>query len=903
MKNLYVSGVLSFLMVYTTHSLQAQCTYDASNPLIISTNTSWNGTQQINSDVEINSGATLTVYGTVEMLQQGKVLIKAGGKLIINGGHITKNAACSSSWKGVEMEGNSSLGQTQTNQPYLEIRNSGKISHACRGVLNTTYSSSGGFNWQQTGGIISAEDAIFENNTRDLTFLTYHSMNGSGEPDYAASFTNCDFLRDDNYTSSSALLSHVALLDVAGVSFAGCEFINDHSPDPTEDRTAIGATNAVFYVTASPQRNSRFEKYDRGIFASGGGRADKEIEISQTDFFANEIGAHLIACSNVKIVYNSFAITRGLLWEPGTGIVGPRHYGVFLDNTYDFSIAGNYFNNISPTQHLIGQTAIGVNEGDGFTNRIYKNSIDQLSGGLELLNHNRNASATDGLLVQCNDFDLFPDVDVDVIVRPSNLTNAGATAEMGIAKHQGPFNTNQNDYSKMANNLFNLDNNKQWFTSLSCNESFYYYSSQEPRCLPASVSDSNIARLLNYHPQVVNFNYATLCPDPPLSIEPGDQATTQGGLMGEDQDWGDEWELLVQLVDNGSTPALEAQILASHQPDYQDLYLDLMEMSPYVSVDNLLNLLSLGDFPELAIRNILVANPHGARDPEVMEAVYEHVPAFAASTIADIESGSHTVTSYDVQTGKIAGHNYERHALADLLMASYGEEEDALDRLAQLLEDRPEVVYHYELVDMELQAGRLQEAQDHLDAMANTALWEGSTGDRHQAMLEYYAVVTGCLEDNRPLTQLNSEEIEDLQAMATYNGNEFGLVRNKAISLLWLNEMEAVYHLPEAAEDPQGKRAWTDRPRPAEPLARVEAYPNPATDYLIVRWDWLQLGLTGALEVELYDMKGGLMLTRRVEDYARNTLLLRLQDQRPGSCILRLKSAGKVLYSEGLLIH
>ena len=107
MKNIHSflgAGLLAFGLCSSSYA--QNCSYDPNNPLVISSNTVWNGTQQFNTDIEINSGATLTVYGTVEMLTDGKIIVKPGGKLSINGGHITRNAACGPSWKGIEVKGN-----------------------------------------------------------------------------------------------------------------------------------------------------------------------------------------------------------------------------------------------------------------------------------------------------------------------------------------------------------------------------------------------------------------------------------------------------------------------------------------------------------------------------------------------------------------------------------------------------------------------------------------------------------------------------------------------------------------------------------------------------------------------------------------------------------------------------
>ncbi|MEQ9262670.1 MAG: T9SS type A sorting domain-containing protein [Owenweeksia sp.] len=900
MKKLYVLAVASLLMVGATHPLNAQsCSYDPDNPVVINANTTWNGTQQINSNVEIRNGATLTLYGTVEMLTQGRVIIKPGCKLIINGGHITKNAACVQSWKGIEVVGNASLPQSPMgNQGYLEIKNGGKLSYACNAITNTSHGS-GGYNWQTTGGRISAKNAVFENNSRDVVLLTYHSGSGSAEKDYLAAFTDCDFSRNNSYTGSPAR-SHIALLDVVGVYFGGCIFKNTRTPNSTEDRTALGATNASFYVWASSQRNSRFEGYFRGIMAMGGGRADKEISIRQSDFYANQVGIQISGASNVKAQYNSFSMLDGAHYT-GSGYT-PGSYGIYLDGTHDYLLSDNYFDDI--TGQPFGQIGIVALDGFGHTNRIFKNTFRNISSGIAAYNHNRNSGGADGLLIRCNDFDI---AGMDVQVRVNYLNNTPINSmQTGMAANQGKWNATIPDLKDLANNLFTPGGQKNWLNKADCWASTYTYSKNEPLCEPERILQDPQGVYNQITLNGINtsfFDYNQNCPSPPLAIDPGDQTTTLAGIQGEDQGWSDESDLLGLLVDNGNTNQLQAQILAAGQPEYQNLYLDLMDMSPYVSVDNLLNLLSIADFPELAVRNILVANPHGARAPEVMEAVYNHQPAFATTTIADIEQGSYTLTSYDVQTGKIASHNYKRHELADLLMASYAEGENAISDISGFLEDRDELLYHYQLVDMELQAGLLSEAQNHLAAIPATAVMQGMESDLHQSMMEYYDVVTACLEDARLITQLNTEEISTLQDMASYDLEQYSLSRNKAIALLRLNGIEAEYRILPPPDNVPGKRTYPDVVRPARPAVNVQAYPNPATDHLIVQWDWLQLGLKAALEIELYDMKGALVLSRSLEDFARNTAVLRLHDQKPASYILRLKSADKVLYSEIIKIE
>ena len=119
-------------------------------------------------------------------------------------------------------------------------------------------------------------------------------------------------------------------------------------------------------------------------------------------------------------------------------------------------------------------------------------------------------------------------------------------------------------------------------------------------------------------------------------------------------------------------------------------------------------------------------------------------------------------------------------------------------------------------------------------------------------------------------------------------------------SLTWLLHCLG---MPDYPAEPQGKRTFSQPNRPAHPLARVQVYPNPATDHLIIQWDWLQLGLSEALLIELYTMDGHLLQSQRVEDFARNTSVVRLHDHLAGSYILRLRSGEDVVYSETLLLQ
>lgn len=89
------------------------------------------------------------------------------------------------------------------------------------------------------------------------------------------------------------------------------------------------------------------------------------------------------------------------------------------------------------------------------------------------------------------------------------------------------------------------------------------------------------------------------------------------------------------------------------------MYIDLIAISPYVDEGQLIDLTYNAGFPELALRNVLVANPHAGRNPEVMQALEERQPPVSQQTITDVENGSQTITAKDIIEADMANLNLQ----------------------------------------------------------------------------------------------------------------------------------------------------------------------------------------------------------------------------------------------------
>ena len=122
----------------------------------INTDTLWTSPVFLPIAVVVDSLATLTITDTVYCSPVSRIIVRPGGKLIVNGGTLT-SACAGEMWQGVYVEGHRDQPQTAANQGTVQLLNGAVIENAFRGI----YTGAPGDNWATTGGIITADSAVF----------------------------------------------------------------------------------------------------------------------------------------------------------------------------------------------------------------------------------------------------------------------------------------------------------------------------------------------------------------------------------------------------------------------------------------------------------------------------------------------------------------------------------------------------------------------------------------------------------------------------------------------------------------------------------------------------------------------------------------------------------------------
>ncbi len=844
-------------------------------PLEITSNEEWDFSMKLYRDLVVKSGATLTVKCFVRFVKEARVIVEPGGELILDGGHLTKSEF-EDWWGGVYVSGNSSQAQIPSQQGKISILNQGQISYARDGITNIGIEENGGWILGTTGGIIEANNAIFKNNRRDIQLLGYTPPFSKNEK-YNATFTDCQFVRDNDYTIESMLQS-ITLNSVAGVSIVGCTFDNQNTGDLAYHGGAIRAVSATFRVHEnSSSVGCTFNGYADAIRCEGNFSIAFPTTIVGATFTNNIHSIYLGSTENPKVAHNSVSTRADHNYVPPANTpFQSGAYGIYLENTGLFSLHDNTLSNPDGTAFL--SAGIVIKDNGGTAAQVYHNTIDNYTYGIQAIGNNNDGFNADvGLNFSCNDLGSNNANGTDIIVG----------SQGGVAGSQGTA-------LKLPNNRFSPGSNIRHFDNFSGNVK-YGYGTGDPRVIP--VNYTGVTTI----PSVLLANYSSNCASRPKPPIVNDHEVTQQDLaLIEDQITLD-LDIKAELIDQGSTPTLEAQILfASDQSEYQDLYIDLMDMSPYVSDENLLNLISLNDFPELALRNVMVANPHSSRNGEVWDALVAKDPPLSQQTLDDIEGEIQTITAKDVLDMQIANSQTASELISVQLMEYFAEEMSAdpafLDLLKTHLKSRDEVAFRYALVDILLAEGAVSSASQELLAIDVECQLGNREQSEHIFMTQLYTVLNTAITAGHSLAQLPTGLVTDLTGIV--NGGS-GLAVARARALLELNGVPPSYVEPILNETGSYKtKPSVDIDRVQAPNPAFKLYPNPAGTYTLLQWNWFEAGLNDSkgLTARLTDTRGTLIRSISIDDPQVNSKMISLDQLAPGIHIVHVKQGNNDLY-------
>ena len=419
--------------------------------------------------IQIDSSARMIIENNVKFGKNAKIIVKPGGKLVVNGATLTSDSV-TVLWQGIEVCGTPDAAQysgiraVTSPQQGEVVLNNAVIKNAVCGVRVGRQHLR---NISKGGGVVKATNTQFVNNQKAVHFYAYSHVNAYNRVvDNISYFNECTFRVDNNaYFSVDTSNVQVALYNVRGVQFNGCQFEDMQTKSDWQNfGTAIYASQSGFrineqtdmlqYPATYYNTPCTFNNYKNAIAIVGS--AEKPVKIYNTMFSDNSTGVNAKNADALSILSSYFS--------SGNESFSSYVHGLILDSCNFYRIENNQFTGIGNGIKIIGKTADN--------NTIRLNTFNSLCKAIEVYGNNGNGSENEyndkieltGLQFECNDF-------------VTNSTDIYVQGQATIKRTQGSTNN-------ACGNYFGDQSIKHFNNRNLQNPIFYYYNHTENEQIP-----------------------------------------------------------------------------------------------------------------------------------------------------------------------------------------------------------------------------------------------------------------------------------------------------------------------------------------------------------------------------------------------------------------------------------
>lgn len=444
-------------------------------------------------------------------------------------------------------------------------------------------------------------------------------------------------------------------------------------------------------------------------------------------------------------------------------------------------------------------------------NRIYKNSLEDLTIGLIGQGVNHNSNYQKGLQFLCN-----------------KLTNNQTALNMnsdpindGVRFYQGDFSPLKSAGNRFIGNSLDIDN--------SANSIVYIHNGGD-------------TEPINYQ-GLVTLQYTSNVNSCPTSFGGGiliksillvlDSLNTE--LQGQTTSYNDLNFTYTSLIDDGNTEQFKDNIELNWSSDAWLLRSKLLASSPYLSSEVLLEAAKQNILPNGMLLEILLANPDATRGErfinELKEVTNNTFPEYMLDYVRGNYDNRTLRTEMEGQLSSIHSNlsstrNWIKH------LTKSKEEYNNQDRL-EVSKLGSEIYNKVGLMDYYIEQGNFNKADSVLNSIENDKKYKDDL-----SMIENFGNYINFRSNlgTRNLAQLDSTEIAYLQTLADNKGRVAGYAQN--ILCFFYN---ICYEKDLAFGNSQAKSMMLPPQNNQEELNNVlyniKLYPNPANDYASIQWE------------------------------------------------------------------
>lgn len=899
--------------------------YSFGVPYTVSSSETWDFAIKMYQDIVVEAPATLTLQCEVRMPVAGRIIVKPGAKLVVDGGVVT-SAHDGEFWSGIEVWGDNAHHQWPTSQPtyqgMLVLKNDAVIEHA----RNITMQQPGTY-WT-FGGVIQATDATFLNCRRSTEFLSYQNTTPGGTPISNRSFfRRCDFIVDENYRGADDFYAHVSMWGVDGVTFRACNFENRQndnvlaitqsaklgfgivSEDASYRVLGVCATNPPWPGDVCPAYiPTTFKGLDHGINARNFSTARNFI-VDRCRFEDNVCGVYANSVVGFQVKNSRFLVGGNEvpdLTNTDEEFWGERHRGVFSTESWAFAIDDNDLEQSGDHEFTEG---VVVGYSYDHNDVVFRNEATGLErayiGEGICADLSSSYAAIRGLWFLCNENENNPTnfwarkVTEDEINDPNDHT---------IRLNQGmPLRPADNSFDQWPAGSANFD-----FRVTTTHSPMFYWHRPDAPFVPTNYTSGPYG--INpieaaYIPanNCANKVLLTIPPDPdsPSGMDPG---PVTDYLLNKKLAYGNTRYLYEQLIDDGNTDEVVQEIQESWPQDAWALRDYLLARSPYLSTEALQSMVLRDVLPDAMVTEILVANPVATRSDGFLTWLQERSGHPLPEYLLGMVVASWDQRGYrDALEAEMTLHHAEMTQAANLLIHHYYTLPLTEDDLTSVPMD--DVLWVWQ--QLRTPAARYAEALIWLEldnyAQATTVIESIPIEHKlrtpesleRQRMLDLIAFLETLQGTGRSEMQLSTAELATLQAMM---GQAYDRPASWISNLLCFGYQHCRPPLTGGEEDGVPK-SLPYTPLPAKDIAvqaALSIYPNPANSWVAFDYDLLVEPTNAAIVI--LDLTGR-EVYRIVLNESQQQKVWDTRQAAPGSYTVVLLNNRQQLRTEKLIIR
>lgn len=775
------------------------CTPSVFNPTIhITQSAIWESGKVVNADLVVESGSILDIRCNVYMSPHAKIIVKPGGKLIIDGGKITaRSGACNTFWPGIQAWGTSDQHQEPVNNPTYQglvvLKNGGMVEHARTGFINWNPDD-----WNSLGGVLQVQGTlndvggIFHNCWRGAEFMKYSNFYPTSPSHMTKNdnsyFRHAKFIVDDNYRGEDVFDAHVRMWEVKGISFQQCDFINAMASAPPNIKPSHSLGRGIYsydatysvtgqcaeslpiceYGSGQPEpvcpdaslRPSRFIGLDHGIRAGSGGIGGYTFTVKDSYFENNVCGIFDEAVDNSAILRNKFIVGgREVELTEEDDNFDEVHRAVFITQANGFRVEQNELS--KATTAYVPTEGVVVGETGAYNDQVYKNRSNDMDYGFVAEGKCVDAAnpTITGLSLLCNQN--MQNVEEDFRVR----TNASSPySSHSIKMFQGSI-------TKSAGNTFTPQQN-------GSSEFFNYHNSVQTTTIayfwelpPGDLNGGGYNA-----PWVLRNKLSSPHNSCPTRITCGGGIVHMRALLTpliqqERLAYLNLRYVFESLLDGGDFDELKETIMESWPQDAWELRNELMNKSPYLSTDILKEAGKKNILPNAMYLEVCLANPEATqRDGFVKWVQYEAPNPLPEYMVVQI------VASWDQKTWRtsleadMGWHNGEYQRLNDQLIGTMLTDtlHQPADSIRLSWQLNPSLRARYGEVCLLLEQDRFGDAISLLEGLSADYPLEKQGQQDRDDLLDLIAVIRPVLESQeRTIMQLEPNELVALEGIAS----------------------------------------------------------------------------------------------------------------------------------------